>query len=544
MSLPFSTYIRNFLGIWVGLLSFLHTSTAQGSLSGNLETRAQFFIRDSTIGAANTPQYDRQLYGSESWLSLLYRNWGFTIGVRFDLFHQSNLFNPQGSFSDQGIGRWFLEKKVGKLKIEAGYLYDQIGTGIIFRAYEERALGIDNALAGLKLSYDFHPNWTIKAFTGKQKNRLELYNPIVKGTAVDGFISVGEVSLTPGAGVTNRTLDDASMNALISTLTTYEEIDQFVPRYNTYAFSMYNTLYAGSFSWYVEAAFKTPDAMNDPLGSRIGSDGKIIVGNTFIQEPGNVFYSSLNYAQKGLGISLEVKRTENFTYRIRPQALLNEGLMNFLPPMTRQNNYRLTTLYTAATQELGERAFQLELRKRIREHWQITLHMSYVEDLEGTKLYNEWLWENLITKPGVWRLTAGIQHQNYNQALYELKPGVPAIRTITPYLEYLRTYSENKSIRVETQLMITDQDRGSWINAVVELGWAPKWLVTFSNMYNIGKDGQSGAHYYNAGAVYMTGGNRFSLGYARQVEGIICAGGICRFEPAFNGVKLSIISNF
>ena len=516
----------------------------QGSFSGNLETRAQFFIRDTVIGAANTPQYDRQLYGSESWLSLLYSNWGFTIGVRFDLFHQSNLFNPQGSFSDQGIGRWFIEKKVGKLDIEAGYLYDQIGTGIIFRAYEERALGIDNALTGVKLTYDLHPNWSIKGFTGKQKNRLNLYNPIIKGFVVDGFISAGNVSLTPGAGITNRTLDDASMNALIATLNTYQETDQFVPKYNTYAFSLYNTLYAGSFTWYVEAAFKTDDAMNNPLGRRLDGDGNIISGNTFIQQTGSVIYSSLNYAQKGMGISLEIKRTENFNFRIRPQSLLNEGLLNFLPPMTRQNSYRLNTLYTAATQELGERAIQFEIRKKIRPNWQTTLHLSYVEDLNGTKLYHEWLWENLVTKERVWRLTWGIQHQNYNQALYELKPGEPRIRTITPYLEYLRTYAGNKSVRIESQLMITEQDRGSWINAVVELGWAPKWLVTISNMYNIGKNGESGAHYYNAGAVYITGGNRFSLGYARQVEGIICAGGICRFEPAFNGVKLGIISNF
>ncbi len=544
MSHPHNIPVRLLSSIIVCLAFLTAQVNAQGSLAGNLETRAQFFIRDSTIGAANTPQYDHQLYGSESWLSLLYNNWGFTIGIRFDLFHQSNLFNPQGSYSDQGIGRWFIEKKIAKLNIAAGYIYDQIGTGIIFRSYEERALGIDNALTGLKLAYNIHPNWTLKGFTGKQKNRFALYNPIIKGFSLDGYVSLGKISITPGVGITNRTLDDPSMNSLIATLNTYEKPDQFIPKYNTYAYTVFNTLYAGSFTWYIETAAKSKDAMNDPVGTRIDGSGNEVKGNTFIQKRGSVLYSSLNYAAKGLGISLEVKRTRNFTFRVRPQVSLNDGLLNFLPPMTRQNSYRLTTLYTAATQELGEQAIQFEFRKKISERWKTTFHVSYVENLEGDKLYNEWLWENLIAKERVWRLVLGIQLQNYNQQIYELKPGVPSIRTITPYLEYLRTYSQNKSIRFETQLMITDEDRGSWVHALLELGWAPRWLVTFSNMYNIGKNGDSGAHYYTAGCVYQVAGNRFNLSYVRQVEGIVCAGGICRFEPAFNGMKLGIISNF
>lgn len=45
-----------------------------GRLTGNLEINANFFMRDTLIGAANTPQYDRQLFGADSWLNLNYRN--------------------------------------------------------------------------------------------------------------------------------------------------------------------------------------------------------------------------------------------------------------------------------------------------------------------------------------------------------------------------------------------------------------------------------------------------------------------------------------
>jgi len=147
---------------FIGFLFFCQIVYAQETtsrFSGNLQSDASFFMRDSAIGAFNTPQYDRQLYGANSWLQLNYSNWGFDLGLRFDLFNNSNLLNPTGSYTAQGIGRWFIKKKVKKLGIEAGYLYDQIGSGIIYRAYEQRPLALDNALYGVKLSYYLTDDW-------------------------------------------------------------------------------------------------------------------------------------------------------------------------------------------------------------------------------------------------------------------------------------------------------------------------------------------------------------------------------------------------
>ena len=37
---------------------------------------------------------------------------------------------------------------------------------------------------------------------------------------------------------------------------------------------------------------------------------------------------------------------------------------------------------------------------------------------------------------------------------------------------------------------------------------------------------------------------RFTAGYIRQVEGVNCTGGVCRVEPAFSGVRLTLTTNF
>src|SRR5690606_15582175 len=99
-----------FFGLETALLA-----QEQGILSGNLEANGNFFMRDSLIGADNTPQYDNELFGADAWLQLNYSYQGFDVGLRFDMFHNSNLLNPLDSYSDQGIGRWYIHKKINKL---------------------------------------------------------------------------------------------------------------------------------------------------------------------------------------------------------------------------------------------------------------------------------------------------------------------------------------------------------------------------------------------------------------------------------------------
>lgn len=532
-------------------------------IAGSLETNGSFFMRDSLIGAANTPQYDRQLFGANAWLNLSYSNWGFDFGMRFDVFNNSNLLNPTGSYSDQGIGMWFARRKINKLDIWAGYIYDQIGSGVIFRAFEERPLLIDNALVGLRLRYELTPNWNVKVFTGRQKQLFSTYESAVRGIALEGFVRVDTTrnwSIAPGFGVVGRTLDDASMNNLVSTLNTYPLADLFVPKYNSYAFSAYNTLTAGAFSWYVEGAYKTEDPMNDPFGI-IVRDGVEIKGDKFFSAPGNLVYTSLSYAGNGLGITLEAKRTENFSFRTRPQSQLNRGLVNFLPPMTRMNTYRLTARYNAATQELGELAFQADVRYSPNRKWSFNANYSFINDLNDVQLYRELYTEVIYKYERKWIFTAGLQIQRYNQERYEFKPNVPIVETFIPYADILYKINRKRSVRFEAQYMLigddikagAKQDYGDWLFGLVEVNLAPHWTFSVADMYNATPGKSSPAnengdklalHYPRVDVFYTTGPNRFSLSYIKQVEGVVCTGGICRLEPAFSGVRMTVNSTF
>ncbi len=552
------------------------TNSNQGRISGNLQLNGNFFQRDAKVGTPPSPQYEHQLFGTDSWLNLNYQNWGFDMGIRFDMFNNSNLLNPNGSFTGVGIGRWYVSKKIHKLGITGGYIYDIIGSGIIFRAYEERALAIDQALYGLRTTYDISDKWRVKGFVGHQKQQFGSYASVLRGGSIDGFIGSdsSKVSLAPGFGVMARTLDDNTMNNLVATLNTYSKEDVLAmfpdtagkegPNFNSYAASAYNTLTAGPFTWYLEGAYKTKEVTFDPFKKRttLTPDGDtVIVTGNYVNKPGSVLYTSLSYANKGLGITVEGKRTEYFDFRTRPQEVGVRGLMHYIPPMTRVNTYRLLARYAAATQFVGEQAFQVDASYAVNKKLSLTANYSHIDNLDGAKLYRELFTEIYFKYKRKWTLTTGVQVQHYNLEVYFGKPGAAPAKTVTPYFDYLYKFNPKTSIRFESQYMLMSKshgersDYGDWVFGLVEFALAPHWAVTVSDMYNIapGKvsppdgapiESKEKIHYPRFDVFYTHKANRFSLSYVKQVQGVVCSGGICRLEPAFSGVKMSINSTF
>ena len=530
-----------------------------GVFSGNFESNFNVFFRDSLIGAANTPQYEREITGGEAWLNLNYSRGDLNLGVRFDVFNNSNLLNPTGSYTGQGIGQWFINKQINKLNVQVGFIYDQIGSGIIYRSWESRPLLIDNAVVGAKVTYDINDDWKVKAFTGKQKFLFDVNPGIIKGAAIDGFLSVGNeespINLSPGFGVVNRTLEDETMNLIIDNVKTYLPEEQIIPVYNVYLFSLYNTLSYKGLTWYVEGAFKTAEAFFDSTAPRTEISGVTTFGK-FVKDSGSVLYSSISFAKGKLGVTIEGKRTENFNFRSDPNLTLNRGLINYIPPMNRINTYRMTARYAPATQDISEQAFQADVRYRFNKSWSFLGNFSNITDLrdEKTLLYREILGEIVYKYKRDWQLTTGLQLQKYNQEIYEVKPEVPIVSTVTPYMDFLYKFSRKKSLRIESQYMSTDEDFGSWLFALAEYGMAPHWIFEASVMYNISPSKNSPQDpvtgellnivYPTFGVVYINKANRFQLRYVKQVEGIVCSGGICRLEPAFSGIKFSVSSNF
>jgi len=551
-----TTIINCILVVLVTLLPAHFYAQEKGVFSGGLVANGNFFVRDSVIGAANIPQYDNELFGSEVWLNLNYRQSGYDLRVRFDAFSNSNLLNPNDSYTAEGIGNWYIGKQLDKLGISVGYIYDQFGSGIIYRSFEQRPQLIDNALVGARLTYRLSENWEAKALVGRQKFLFGRNNAEIKGVSLEGFIDLGKekrlFSVAPGVAYVNRTLDEESVDALVDIIKFYVPDEQVKPVFNTHLVSFFNTLSFQKFSLYTELAYKTPDVFTDPNATRSSLSGAQIP-ERFVKESGTVGYASLSYATKGLGVTLEGKRTENFDFRTDQTLRQNFGLINFIPPMNRLNTYRLTSRYSPATQMISEQALQFDVTYSPIKKLNIIVNGAWINDLDSTALYRELYTELLWKKSRNLRISGGVQIQRYNQELYEVKAGAGTVNTITPFADVLYKFSRKNSLRVEAQYMATEEDFGNWIYGLAEFGMAPHWIFEISGMYNITPSKKSPVDengeslkilYPTLGITYIRKSNRFNLRYVKQVEGVVCSGGICRLEPAFSGVRMSVSSTF
>lgn len=525
-------------------------SAQWGYFSGGLQTNTNFFIRDPKIGAANMPHYDNLKVGVDAWFNLNYTNekYEFDAGLRFDGFYNSILRVPTTPYTGAGIGNFYLRKKIKDLTVTAGYLYDQIGTGIIYRTYEERALGIDNALLGARLEYNVKDLVKLKAFAGVQKLKFSILKPIVLGFNAEGNFNIkNKVTLLPGVGVINRSMDQATMNTVVSTIESYDTLGRFVPKYNTYAFTLYNTLTVGNFSWYVEGAYKTSEAIKkDQI-----RDAK----DSLINRAGNCVYTTLNYAQKGLGITLQFKRTENFYLHNSPNPTeaLFDGQMNFLPPVSRQNSLRLPARYFAPSQENRELAFGAEVTYSPSRKMTFTWQGSYVRDLllkkynpSDTAFFGEAYFQALFKPTTSIEFDFGFMYARYNKFIYR-KEGDHEVDAYTPFAELTYKINRKHSLRFELQYQHVMKDYGQWIYGLIEYNFAPHFSFALSDMWNFKPNpdiNPNANHYYSVFAAYTHGPHRFTISYVKQVEGIVCTGGVCRLEPAFSGVKIGINTTF
>ncbi|MEZ5045712.1 MAG: DUF6029 family protein [Chitinophagaceae bacterium] len=524
------------------LFLFIYVSThAQlgGNISGDLMMNVNFFQRDTTIKAAGNPLYDNLLSGGEGWLGLRYSTKGFNAAVRFDGFHNSNLLNPTSALTAGGIGMFNLSKEYKNLTISAGHIYDQIGSGILFRAYEDRGLLIDNALFGLHLKYQASDHLTLKGFTGQSKVLFERYKPIIKGANVELDYDLGKkktAHITPGIGILNRTLDQDNMNIIVSTINAMPIKNRFTPTYNMYGMTIYNTLNVGNFSWYGEAAFKSNEAIADAAGNLQGVNG-------------NTIYTTLGYAFNKVGLNAAFRSTTNFQMRTSPNENLLRGILNWQPIIAQIRPQRLIARYTPPSQNLDEVGGLLNAYITPNDKISITTSYTHINQHNGTPLYREAWAETELRYFKKLYIHLGGQYLYYNQSLYQgkIKSEYPDVIAITPFAEFIYKITEKKSLRSEIQYMSTKQDFGSWAFLLFEYNIAPSWSFAVSDMYNIAPNKhhiQKANHYPNIFLAHTIGPHRFTAQYVKQVEGINCTGGVCRYEPAFSGFKLGIVSSF
>ena len=117
-----------------------------GQVTGNVQMLFQTYQEDTLIGAQVPPSKT----GFNAFGNLIYTRGDFSAGMRYESYLDPILGYP-GRFRGSGIGYRYANYAKENFEVTIGNFYEQFGSGLVLRAYEERQLGIDNALDGFRL---------------------------------------------------------------------------------------------------------------------------------------------------------------------------------------------------------------------------------------------------------------------------------------------------------------------------------------------------------------------------------------------------------
>jgi len=544
------------LGFILFFLSINIFAQNNGEIHGDFDLNMQSYIEDATINAVAADEVIR----NNSFLNIIFTKNNFSAGLRYESYLNA-LLDYDDDFKGNGIPYRFATYSIEGLEVTAGNFYEQFGSGLIFRSYEEKGLGIDNAMDGIRLKYKLLKGISLKTFIGKSRTYFTYADGIFRG--IDGEIDL------------NETLE-------LQSKTRYIFGGSFISRYqqrNNPVFELPQNvgLYAGrlniingGWNYYGEYAYK----INDPVNS--------IQEDAVNYASGNAFTSSLTFSKRGFGITGEIHRADNMLLLSDRDRIGKAYIMNYIPTLSKPHAYTLLALYPCATQAMGELGVQLDIFYKIKKGsllggkygTKLNLNFSRINGLKGgTSIlndnvnftpeilsFNEELYYsdiNLEVNKKVnkrIRYNFVIANQTYNKDFLEGKtPGeYGVINSTIGVLDLSYKIKKGHTLRMEVQTLIAKQletaskkEEGDWVMALAEYTISPNWFFTIQDMYNYGNDDESKRlHYININFGFLKGANRFSIGYGKKREGIFCVGGVCKLVPSSNGLNLNITSSF
>lgn len=522
-----NTYRHALLLLLTALCSLPAIAQKRGTLSGGLETNSIFYRPDSQT-KAEVP--DGKI-GSNNYLKLDYELNKIQVGVQYEGYFPvlvgfnknldgSKITNRYASYTDDNFS------------FTAGHFYEQYGSGLILRTYEERSLGINNAIDGVRFAFSPMAGIRLKGLVGKQRQFFDQSKGQLYG--LDGDIKLHELlsKMPLNLSIGGSWVDKYEAN------TSPKEIPTSI---NAYAFRA--ALEYGGFSIDGEYVFKDKDPS---------------FTTQYEEYAGEALLLNLGYTQRRLGATLSFRRLEFMDFRSERDATGEAAMINYLPALTRQHKYALASLHPYSTAVNGEIGGQFDLYYRIEKgsalggKYGTLISVNYAQyhnlDINRSDFFyaNDKLFADFsIDIEKKWnrrfKTVAAYINQYYDKATISSTPGVPIIKSHTVVADFQYKTGKKSSIRTELQHLFTKQDEKNWAMALVEFNYAPKWGVYASDMYNYG---ESKIHYFSLGGSYTHKNTRCAISYARNRQGLQCVGGICRDMPAYTGFNLSITSRF
>lgn len=543
-------------------------------LHGSIQTEFLVPEDDDKIGTEHT---NNDLLNN-TYLDLNLSSKFVDAGARLE-YMQYPLPGFDTEFKGWGVPHLYVKGKVKGAELTIGDFYEQFGSGFILRTYEERALGIDNALRGARVKVNAVDGLRLTALGGVQRTYWDWdsdsrifgadaeydLDQHIKG------LSENNINWTVGASWVLKNEDKQPSN--------YNDV--FVPGTNYYlnfprnvnAFDVRSQFHKQNFTILGEYAWKTEDPSAD---------------NSYTYRNGSAMMVSASYSKTGFSALVQAKRSEDMAFRSHRGMNGIPGFLNNMPAFAYQHTYALPALYPYATRYCninstgsqlvpGEWAFQGELAYNFKRKTKlggkygtkVKANFSHVRGLDAKigdsyydgqpfymygkgndgystsffgmsdeKYYQDFNIQVDKKLSKNFKLNLMYMNQEYNQTIVEGHGGM--IKTNTFVAEGKYQFSSKTTLRAEAQYLTTKHESDDWMYGLVELSVLPHFMFTISDMY--GRPYLNGSygdkeHYYLGSVTYTTGAHRLMLGYGRTRAGYNCSGGVCRWVPASRGIQ-------
>ena len=545
----------------MALISVGLTAQENVTLNGSIQSDILLPQEDEAIGT----KYDNNSdFLTNTYADLHLRSKWVDAGARLE-FMEYPLPGFERDFEGWGVPHLYVKGKFGSgWEVTLGDFYDQFGSGFIFRAYEERSLGIDNSIRGLRLNMSAIDGLNLKVLGGLQRRYWDWDDEAIVGGA-DAELNIDRFS---------PKMQDKGINWMVgASFVAKKEDDEMimvnpVQRLNlpetVTAFDVRTRYQQGNYSLMAEYAMKSQDPSFD---------------NGYIYKKGNALMLSASYSKRGMSALVQAKRSEDMSFRSRRSVNGTSAFLNHMPAFAYQHTYALAALYPYATQMAnGEWAMQGEFGYTFKRKTplggkygtNLKLNISYIRAIDrepvadgklmGTDGYTSSFFKfgdetyyqdiNLQLEKKIsqaFKINLMYMNQRYNQGVIEGHGGMINSDIFVGEGKY--QFNKKLTLRGELQYLTTSHESGDWMYGLLELSVLPYLMFTVSDMYgkpaiNGGLEYGDKEHYYMASVTFNYNAHRIMAGYGRTRAGYNCSGGVCRYVPASKGVNISYNYSF
>lgn len=556
---------RNYLIAIVLCIPFLVCSQEEekkdyGKLSGGIESNSQYYVDDPELGDFT----EEDNFRSNSYLRLNYDYKNFFAHVQVESYEPNAILNFYPKYVSTDIGTFALGYRNDKLQITLGHFYEQFGSGLILRSWEDRQLGINNSIRGANVKYSPIEALEFSAIYGRQRDGFEVSDGSIYAfnTEIDlsSVFKMESTGLDFGFSYVGR---DEGLDV---------DNPDFNPLTSSYSFRLGVT--KGNLYSSLEYIIKEEDVYVEL--------GNIIEDKYF---DGSALLFNIGYAKSGLGIDATFRRMENmafFSQRDQSANVFNQNFINFIPGLTKQHDYGVTNIYVYQAQprltfnplfKSGEIGGQVDVFYNIKKgttlggEYGTKLAFNFAtwsglkgnsdaatrtyEDPEffgfGEKYFEEFSLDIKKKWSSKWSSIFSVVNTYYNSRYVEDRTG--ELNATAVVGEVTRKFGKGKSVRLELSNLFSDDKTSerakNWAGGTLEYNFNSRLSLFATDLWNYGNpDEDLQIHFYTAGGSYTKGATRVMASYGRQRGGLVCVGGVCRFVPQNTGFSLSLSTSF